>query len=103
VPIALEDFLLEKTYPVIADAHGLGRPVIDIFALEEIVLEFLLRNQIRGFAVELRKHAHRASVSLLRAFSLSVELQGVDHALIPIVHHDSSPFKKDRFRRDITA
>ena len=42
MPIALEDFLLEKTYPAIADAHGLGRPVIDVFALEKVVLEFLL-------------------------------------------------------------
>jgi hypothetical protein len=29
---------------------------------------------------------------LLSSFPLSIELQGIDHALIPIVHHKSSPF-----------
>jgi hypothetical protein len=46
VPIALKDFLVEEAYAAIADAHGLGGPVIDVFALEEVVLEFLLRDQI---------------------------------------------------------
>jgi hypothetical protein len=68
--------------------------VIDVFAVEKVVLEFLLREQIGGFVVELRKHAHRAGVSLLSALPLSVELQGIDHTLIPIVHHDISPFVK---------
>jgi hypothetical protein len=40
---------------------------------------------------------------LLRAFSLSVELQGVDHALIPIVHHDSSPFVEWELRRAMVS
>jgi len=85
-PVAVEDFLVEEAYPAVTDPHGLGGPVIDVFAVEKVVLEFLLRHQIGGFAIELRKHAHRAGVGLLRAFSFTVELQGVDHALIPIVH-----------------
>jgi hypothetical protein len=48
--------------------------VIDVFAVEEVVLEFLLREQIGGFVVELGKHAHRAGVGLLGALPLSVEL-----------------------------
>jgi len=48
--------------------------VIDVFAVEEVVLEFLLGDKIGGFAIELRKHAHRAGVGLLRAFSFAVEL-----------------------------
>ena len=74
VPVALEDFLVEEAYPAITDAHGLGGPVIDVFAVEKVVLEFLLRDQIGGFVVELRKHAHRAGVGLLGALPLSVEL-----------------------------
>jgi hypothetical protein len=45
VPVALKDFLVEKAYPAITDAHGLGGPVIDVFAVEEVVLEFLLRTR----------------------------------------------------------
>jgi len=73
-PTAVEDLLVEETNSAITDAHGFGGPVIDVFALQEILSEFLLRNQIGGFAVELRKHAHRAGVGLLRAFPLPIEL-----------------------------
>jgi hypothetical protein len=73
-PIAIEDFLVKETNSAITDTHGFGGPVIDVFALQEILLEFLLRNQIGGFAIELRKHAHRAGVGLLRAFPLPIEL-----------------------------
>jgi len=41
-PIAIEDFLVEETNSAITDAHGFGGPVIDVFALQEILLEFLL-------------------------------------------------------------
>ena len=73
-PVAVEDFLVEEAYPAVTDPHGLGRPVIDVFALQKIFLEFLLGNEIRRFAIELRKHAHRAGVGLLRAFSFPIEL-----------------------------
>jgi len=44
VPVSLEDVFVEEANAAIADAHGIGRPVIDVFAVEEIVLEFLLRD-----------------------------------------------------------
>ena len=95
MPIALKDVNVEKANPAVADAHGLGGPAINIFTLQEILLEFLLRNQIGGFVTELSKHTHRAGVGLLGAFPLSIELQDIDHTLIPIVHHKNSPpFKK---------
>ena len=105
MPIALEDVYVEEAYPAVADPHGLGGPVIDVFSLQEIFLEFLLGDQIGGFAIELRKHAHRAGVGLLGAFPFSIELQGVDHTLIPIVHHKSSPFLRwfEKFRRAMVS
>ena len=105
VPIALQDVDVEKANPAVADAHGLGRPVIDVFPVEEILLEFGLRNQIWGFGIELREHAHRASVGLLGSFSFPIELQSSDHPLIPIVHDKSSPSVKVRrafYRRTMT-
>jgi hypothetical protein len=42
VPVALEDVFVEEAYAAIADAHSIGGPVIHVFSVEEIVLEFLL-------------------------------------------------------------
>jgi hypothetical protein len=92
VPIALEDVFVEEANPTIADPHGIGGPVIDVFPLEEIVLEFLLGDQIGGFAVELAEHAHGAGVGLLSPFSFTIELKGLDRSVIPLCLHDTSPF-----------
>ena len=57
VPVSLEDVLVEEAYAAIADTHGIGGPLINVLPVEEIVLEFLLRDQVGGFAVELAEHA----------------------------------------------
>ena len=88
-----ENVDVEEANPAVTDAHGLGRPAVDVFSVEEVFLELGFRNQIRGFIVELREHAHRAGVGLLSPFSFPIELQSRDHALIPIVHK-SSPSEK---------
>ena len=36
VPVASEDMLVEEAYPAIANTHGIRRPVISVFPLEEI-------------------------------------------------------------------
>ena len=89
VPIALQDIDIIKANAAVADAHRLGRPVIDVFTLEEVLLEFGFRNQIRSFVIELREHADRAGVGLLGSFSFPIELQSANHTLIPIVHKSS--------------
>ena len=92
VPVSLEDVFVEEAYAAIADAHGIGGPVIDVLPVEEIVLEFLLGDQIGGFAVELAEHANGAGVGLLSPFSFAVELKGLDRSVIPLCLHDTSPF-----------
>ena len=92
MPVAVEDFLVEKPYPAIADAHGIWGPVINVLPVEEIVLEFLLGDQIGGFAVELAEHANGAGVGLLSPFSFAIELKGLDRSVIPLCLHDTSPF-----------
>ena len=92
VPVSLEDVFVEEANPAIADAHGIGRPVINVFAMEEIVLEFLLGDQIGGFAAELAEHANGAGVGLLSPFSFAVELKRLDRFVIPLCLHDTSPF-----------
>jgi hypothetical protein len=92
MPVSLEDVLVEEANPAIADPHGIGGPVIDVLSVEEIVLKFLLGDQIGGFAVELAEHANGACVGLLSPFSLAVELKGLDRSVIPLCLHDTSPF-----------
>ena len=92
MPVALEDMLVEEAYPAIADPHGIGRPVVSVFPLEEIVLELLLVNEIGRLVVELDEHAQGPCIGLLRAFPFAVELKGLDHSVIPLCLHDTSPF-----------
>ena len=75
VPIAGQDVDVEEANAAVADAHGLGRPAVDVFAVQEVLLELGLRDQIGGFVVELREHADRAGVGFLGGFSFPIELQ----------------------------
>jgi len=92
VPVSLEDVFVEEANPAIADAHGIGGPVINVLSVEEIVLEFLLGDQIGGFAIELGEHADGAGIGLLSPFPLTIELKSLDRSVIPLCLHDTSPF-----------
>jgi hypothetical protein len=92
VPVALQDVLIEEAYPAIADAHSIGRPVISVFPVEEIVLKLFFGNEIGGLAVELDEHAQGPCISLLGALPFAVELKRLDHSVIPLCLHDTSPF-----------
>jgi hypothetical protein len=92
VPVALEDMLVEEAYAAIADPHGIGRPVVRVFAVEEIFLKLFFGNEIGGLAVEVDEHAQGPCIGLLRAFPFAVELKGLDHSVIPLGLHDTSPF-----------
>jgi len=94
VPVSLEDVFEEEADPTVADAHGIGGPVINVFPVEEIILKFLLSDQIRGFTVELAEHASGTGVGLLSPFSFAIELKGLDRFVIPLCLHDTSPFPR---------
>ena len=59
--------------------------------MEEILLEFLLGDEIGGFVVEFGEHAHSTGVGLLGALAFAVQLQGLDQVLIPVFHDHTSP------------
>ena len=96
VPVSLEDVFEEEAYAAIGDTHGIGRPVINVLAMEEVVLEFLLGDQVGGFVVELAEHANGAGVGLLSSFPLAIELKSLDRFVIPLCLHDTSPFSVTR-------
>jgi len=60
--------------------------------VKEVVLKFLFGDEIGRLAVELDEHAQGPRIGLLRAFPFAVELKGLDHSVIPLCLHDTSPF-----------
>ncbi len=96
VPVSLEEVFVEEAYAAIGDAHGIGGPVINVFAVKEIVLKFLLGDQIGGFGVELGEHADGAGIGLLSPFAFAIELKSLDRSVIPLCLHDTSPFSATR-------
>ena len=92
VPVALEYVFEKEAYATIAYSHGIGGPLIDVFPSEEIILKFLFADGIRSFVIKLGEHADGAGIGLLGAFPFPVELKGLDRFVIPIGHHDTSPF-----------
>jgi len=46
VPVALEDVLREEADGTIADAHGSGGEVVDVFAVQEVSLELLFGDEV---------------------------------------------------------
>jgi hypothetical protein len=47
VPIAFEDVLREEAETAVAEAHGSWGEAIDIFPVQEVVLQFLFRDAVR--------------------------------------------------------
>ena len=49
VPIAGENVDVEEANAAVADAHRLGRPAVDVFAMEEVLLELDFGDEIGSF------------------------------------------------------
>ncbi len=78
MPVAMQDMLEEKPQPAVADPQGRGRPLIGVSPVEEIMLQIVLGDLIRGFMIKLHEHAHRTGVRFLGALTFAVELKGID-------------------------
>jgi Mg2+/Co2+ transporter CorC len=46
VPVTLEDVLIEEADTTIAEAHGRGGEVVDVFAVQEVPLQLLFRDAV---------------------------------------------------------
>lgn len=80
-PIALADVLVEEADTTVAEAHGGGGEAIDVFAVEEGVLQLLCRDTVGGFVGELGQQADFPDVGFLRPCALATEVEGRDHVL----------------------
>ena len=76
MPVPLQHIDEEELYAAVADTHGGGRPLINVFAMEKIILQFPLGDFIRGFAEEIDQHTDSAGVVLLSGSAHPGKLQG---------------------------
>ena len=86
LPCAPEDVMVEESDATVTDTHGTGRESIDIFSVQQVLLEFLFRDEVRRFAIELSQQAYLSDIGLLRTFALATELQSGDHLLAQWCH-----------------
>ena len=91
VPIVCEDVLREEAEATVAEAHGRGGEAINVFAVQEGVLQLLFRHPVGGFVVELREQANFPDRGFLRPFALAAEVEGRKHVLTQR-GHEISPF-----------
>jgi hypothetical protein len=90
-PVALEDVLLEEANPAVADTHGREGEAINIFAVQEVVLQLLFGDTVGGFAVELSQQTDFTDIGCLSPFALAADVESRDHWLMQR-GHDISPF-----------
>jgi hypothetical protein len=95
VPVALEDVLIEESDATVAEAHGSGGEAIDVFAVQEIALEFLFGEQVGGFVVELSQQADFPDIGFLSPFAFATEVESRNHLLLQC-GHERSPFVRYR-------
>lgn len=88
VPVTPEHVQEDEANPSVADPHRVGRPLIDVLAVEDIVLQLFFCDAIRGCVVELGQHAYGPGVRFLGALAFAVQVQGLEGLLVPVCHHD---------------
>ena len=91
VPVAREDVLREEADATIAEAHGRWGEAVDVFPVEEGVLQLLFGEQVGRCVVELREQAYFADIGLLGTFAFAAELESRNHVLTQW-GHEISPF-----------
>jgi hypothetical protein len=90
-PVAWEDVLVEEANTAVADTHGGGGEAIDVFAVQEIALQLLFGDAVRGCVVELGQQADFSDIGGLRPFAFAAEVESRDH-LLTQWGHGVSPF-----------
>ena len=81
LPAACKDVVGEEAEGAVADAHGTGREVVDMLAVEDVLLQLLCREKVRRCAGELSQQAYLTDRGLLGAFALATELESSQHLL----------------------
>ena len=86
-PVPLQHLLKEEADPGVADPQGRGGPPAHVPPVQEVGLELLGRDLVGRVVLELDEHAHSARIGLLGALPLAVQLQSLNHAVVPLGLH----------------
>jgi hypothetical protein len=89
VPVAFEDVLREEADATGAEAHRRWGEAVDIFPVQEGVLEFLCRDAVGGCVVELSQQTDFPDRGCLSPFALATELESRNHLLTQWGHERS--------------
>ena len=90
-PVACEDVLREEANSTVADTHGRGGEAINIFAVQEGVLQLLFGDTVGGCVVELSQETDFADVGCLSPFARAADVERRNHVLTQR-GHELSPF-----------
>jgi hypothetical protein len=91
VPVALEDVLGAEPHTTGADTQGRGGEVVDVFAVQEGVLECGCGEEVGGCAIALREHTDFTDRGFLSPFACAAEVERGEH-LLTQRGHEISPF-----------
>jgi hypothetical protein len=80
-PLAAEHALVKEANAAVADTHGGGGEVIDVFAVKQIALQFFFGNQVGTLGIELRDQVDFADIGLDGRGTFAVQLQSGGHLL----------------------
>jgi hypothetical protein len=90
-PVALENVRREEADATVAETHGRRGQAIDVFPVQEGVLQLLFREAVGGFVGELSQQADFPDIRFLSPFALATELESRKH-LLAQWSHETSPF-----------
>jgi len=80
-PGALEDVLIKEAHTAGAETHGGWGEAIDVFAVQEGVLQRLFRDAVGGFGLELRQQPDFSDIRCLRPCALAAAVESRDQVL----------------------
>jgi hypothetical protein len=86
LPGAPKDVVVEESDATVTETRGPGRESIDIFSVTQVSLEFLCRDEVRRFAIELSPQAYLSAIGGLRTFARATALQSGNHLWAPRGH-----------------
>lgn len=88
--MTVEGVLEEEFDTAESDSDRGAGPLLDIDDVKEVVSEFLLRDEVRGFVKVLGELTDSTDVVILSAFRVSSELKRLDHSLTKFGHGNTS-------------
>ena len=91
MPVALEDVLREASEATIAEAQGSWGEAVDVFAVQEGVLQLLCRDAVGCCVGELSQQTDFPDRGFLSPFALATEVESRNHVLTQW-GHELSPF-----------